>query len=77
MLDKEAKNYKEKKTLQHHHQMPVYSKQNHRPNPVINNFPENGNPFCQQKNYQELVHIATKRQDRYKRGKRHQDERGE
>ena len=29
--------------------MLVYSKQNHRPNPVINNFPENGNPFCQQK----------------------------
>ena len=29
------------------------------------------------KQYQELVHIATKQQDRYKRGKRHQDERGE
>ena len=27
---KEAKNYKEKETLQHHHQTPVYSKQNHR-----------------------------------------------
>ena len=26
---KEAKNYKEKETLQHHHQTPVYSKQNH------------------------------------------------
>ena len=54
MLDKEAKNYKEKKILQHCHQTPVYRKQNHRPNPVINHFPEN----------------------RYKHGKRHQDERG-
>ena len=27
---KEAKNYKEKETLQHHHQTSVYSKQNHR-----------------------------------------------
>ena len=25
-LDKEAKNYKEKETLQHHHQTPVYRK---------------------------------------------------
>ena len=32
VLDKEAKNYKEKETLQHRHQTPVYSKQNRRPN---------------------------------------------
>ena len=36
-------------TLQHRHQTPVYSKQNHRTNPVINHFPENYNPFYQQK----------------------------
>ena len=29
--------------------MPVNSKQNHRLNPFINNFPENYNPFWQQK----------------------------
>ena len=28
VLDKEAKNYKEKETLQHRHQTPVYRKQN-------------------------------------------------
>ena len=33
VLDKEAKNYKEKETLQNRHQTPVYNKQNHRPNP--------------------------------------------
>ena len=49
VLDKEAKNYKEKKILQHCHQTPVYRKQNHRPNPVINHFPENDNPFWQQR----------------------------
>ena len=49
MLDKEAKNYKEKEILQHRHQTPVYSKQNHRPNPVINHFPENDNSFWQQR----------------------------
>ena len=49
MLDKEAKNYKEKEPLQHRHQTPVYSKQNHRPNPVINHFPENNNLFWQQR----------------------------
>ena len=49
VLDKEAKNYKGKETLQHRHQTPVYSKQNHRPNPVINNFPENDNLFWQQR----------------------------
>ena len=49
MLDKEAKNYKEKETLQHCHQTPVYRKQNHRPSLVINHFPENGNPFWQQR----------------------------
>ena len=48
MLGKEAKNYKERQTLQHRHQMPVYNKQNHRPNPVINHFPENDNSFLQQ-----------------------------
>ena len=49
MLDKKAKNYKEKETLKHRHQTPVYSKQNHRPNPVINHFPENDNHFWQQR----------------------------
>ena len=49
VLDKEAKNYKQKETLQHRHQTPVYSKQNHRPNLVINHFPENDNPFWQQR----------------------------
>ena len=48
-LDKEAKNYKEKETLQHRHQTPVYRKQNDRSNPVINHFLENDNPFCQQR----------------------------
>ena len=47
VLDKEAKNYKEKETLQHCHQTSVYSKQNHRPNAVINHFPENDNHFWQ------------------------------
>ena len=47
VLDKEAKNYKEKETLQHRHQTPVYNKQNHRPNPVINHFPENDISFWQ------------------------------
>ena len=49
VLDKEAKNYKEKKTLQHRYQTSVYRKQNHQPNPVINHFPENGNPVWQQR----------------------------
>ena len=49
VLDKEAKNYKEKKILQHCHQTPVYRKQNHRPNPVINHFPEKDDPFWQRR----------------------------
>ena len=49
VLDKEANNYKGKDTLQHRHQTPVHRKQNHRPNPVINRFPENDNPFWQQR----------------------------
>ena len=49
VLDKEAKSYKEEETLQHHHQTPVYRKQNHRPNPVINHFPEKDNPFRQRR----------------------------
>ena len=49
VLDKEARNYKEKETLQHRHQTPVYRKQNHRPNSLINHFPENGNPFWQKR----------------------------
>ena len=39
---------KQKETLQHHHQTLIYRKQNHRPNPVINHFPENSNLFWQQ-----------------------------
>ena len=46
---KEAKNYKEKEILIHRHQTPVYRKRNHRPNPVINHFPENDYPFSQQR----------------------------
>ena len=49
MLDKEANNYKEKETLQHRHQTPVYNMQNHRPNPVIDYFPESDNSFWQQR----------------------------
>ena len=30
-------------------QTQVHRKQNHQPNPVINHFPENGNPFWQQR----------------------------
>ena len=53
VLDKEGKNYKEKETLQHRHQTPVYSKQNHQPNQVtITNF---GN----KEQYQETVNIVT------------------
>ena len=44
VLDKKAKNYKEKDALQHRHKTPVFSKQNHRPNPIINHFPKNDNP---------------------------------
>ena len=47
VLDKEANNYKEKETLQQRRQTPVYSKQNHRPKPAINYFPENDNSFWQ------------------------------
>ena len=57
VLDKEAKNYKEKEILIHRHQTPVYRKQNHRPNPVINNFPENDYPYKEQ--IQEIVNIVT------------------
>ena len=49
MLHKGVKNYNEKETLQHRHQTPVYSKNNHRPNPVVNHFLENDNPFCEQR----------------------------
>ena len=49
MLYKEAKNYKEKETLQHRPQAPVYNKQNRRPNPIINHFSEDDNCFWQQR----------------------------
>ena len=49
VLDKEVKKYKEKEILQRRHQTPVYSKQNHRPNPAINHFPENDNHFWLQR----------------------------
>ena len=49
VLDKEAKNYKEKKTLQYPHQTPVYRKQNHLLNPIINHLPENRNPLRQKR----------------------------
>ena len=57
MLDKEAKNHKEKESLQHLDQPPACSKQNHRTEPVINNFQENDNPFGNRKQYQEIVII--------------------
>ena len=49
VLDREAKNYKEKDTSQHRHQTPVYRKQNHQPNLIINHFSENDYPFWQQR----------------------------
>ena len=49
LLDKEAKIYKEKEIFQNRHQMAVYSKQNHRPNSVINSFSGNDNSFWRQK----------------------------
>ena len=49
VLDKGAKNYKEKDTSQHRHQTPVYRKQNHQPNLIINHFSENDYPFWQQR----------------------------
>ena len=53
MLDREAKNYKEKEILQHRHQTPVYNNQNYRPNLVINHFPAKYNPFWQQRTVSE------------------------
>ena len=53
VLDNEAKNYIQKETLQHRHQTPVYSKQNHRLKLLINHFPENDNPFWQQRTVSE------------------------
>ena len=83
VIDKEAKNYKEKDTLQHRHQTLVYRKQNHRPNPVINHFPENENPFWQQRTvprnskYNDAVRNSIENvSSKYRYGKRHQDERG-
>ena len=53
VLDNEAKNYIQKETLQHRHQTPVYSKQNHRLKLLINHFPENDNPSWQQRTVSE------------------------
>ena len=66
VLDEEAKNYKEKETLQHRHQTPVYRKQNHRPNSLINHFPENGNPFWQKR----TVPVNSKHSDTVQNGKK-------
>ena len=66
MLDKEAKNYRERETLQHRHQAPVYNKGNHRPNPVICNFPENDNSFRQQR----IVPRNSKYSDAVRNGKK-------
>ena len=49
MLDKKAKNYKEKETLQHRHQTPVCRKRNDRPNPIIDHISENDNSSWQQR----------------------------
>ena len=51
VLDKKPKTTKKKKHY-NSHQTVVYSKQNHQPNPVINNFPENNNHFWQQRTVQ-------------------------
>ena len=67
VLDKEAKSYKEKETLQHRHQTPIYNKQNHRPNPVINHFPENNNFFANKEQYQEMVIMVTQSETARKR----------
>ena len=58
VVDKEAKNYKEKET-QHRHQTPVYSKQKHQPNLVIYHFPERITPFGNKEQYHEIVNIVT------------------
>ena len=50
VLDKEAKNYKEKDTSQHCHQTPVYRKQNHQPNLIF---------FGNKEEYQRIVNIVT------------------
>ena len=55
VLGKEVKNYKEKDTSQHRHQTPVYRKQNHRPNLIINHFSENDYPFWQQRRVPENI----------------------
>ena len=66
VLDIEAKNYKEKETLQHRHHTPAYGTQNHRPNPVINHFSENGNTFWQQRTIPE----SSKYSDTVQNGKK-------
>ena len=81
VLDKEAKNYREKETLQCRHQTPVYRKQNHQPNPIINHFPENDYHFWQQRTvpgnskYSDTVKWQENVHSRYKHGKRLHDER--
>ena len=55
---------KKKKKSQYHHQISVENKQNHRPNLVINIFPENDNLFWQQKAVpgNSTVHTVTPRE---------------
>ena len=59
MLYKEAKNYKEKETLQHRPQAPVYNKQNRRPNPIINHFLKTITAFGNKEQYQKIVNTVT------------------
>ena len=55
---------KNKKKSQYHHQISVENKQNHRPNPIMNIFPETDNLFWQQKTVpgNSTVHTVTTRE---------------
>ena len=66
MLDKKAKNYKEKETLQHRHQTPVCRKRNDRPNPIIGHISENDNSSWQQR----IVPGNSKYSDTVRNGKK-------
>ena len=66
MLDKKAKNYKEKETLQHRHQTPVCRKRNDRPNPIIDHISENDNSSWQQR----IVPGNSKYSDTVRNGKK-------
>ena len=64
MLDKEAKNCKEKETLKYRHQTPVYRKQNYRRNPI---FLKTTIVFGEKEQYQAIVNIVTQSETARKR----------